>query len=104
MEIFTVLRVLLLLYLAHKGKFLSIPYNPGKIKFLPGKILSSVLLFSFNDFYSCFDSYKGRFRVNTASLRIGLNLTFINLGSCLRVTVETSVLKQRQILSGNKLL
>ena len=94
MEIFTVLRVLLLLCLAHKGKFLSITYNSGK----------NVLLFSFNDFYNCFNSYKGRFRVNTASLRIGLSLSFNNLGSCLEVTVETYVLIQRHILSGNKLL
>ena len=68
------------------------------------KILSSILLFPFNDFYSYFNSYKGRFRVNTASLRIGLSLSFKNLGSCLEVTVETYVLIQRNILFGNKLL
>ena len=44
---------------------------------------------------------KEDFRVNTASLRIGLSLSFNNLGSFLEVTVETYVLIQRQILSGN---
>ena len=40
MDIFTMLRVLLLLCLAHKGKFLSIPYSSAKNKFLPGKFLA----------------------------------------------------------------
>ena len=35
---------------------------------------------------------KEDFRVNTESLRIGLSLSFNNLGSFLEVTVETSVL------------
>ena len=47
---------------------------------------------------------KEDFRVKATSLRIGLSLSFNNLGSCLEVIVETSVLIPRQILSGNKLL
>ena len=39
-ENFTVLRVLLLLCLAHEDKFLSIPYSSEKNKFLPEKFLA----------------------------------------------------------------
>ena len=84
---FTMLRVLLLLCFVHKGKFLSKPYSSGRNKFLLGKILRYVLIFSFNDFYSSFNSYKERFRVITANLIIGLSLSFNNLGSCIEVTI-----------------
>ena len=87
MENFTVLRVLLLLYFVHKGKFLSKPYRSGRNKFLLGKILSSVLIFSFNDFYSCFNSYKERFRVITA-----------NYSRNLCVTSKTHILYGNQML------